>query len=282
MRSERNNFPIVLAFTISAMPAGAFAQARYDDHEMNDRFLLNFSGYQQIDYQTKIRLDSSNLGVGTVLDLEDGLNVDERSGTAFRLDGHYRFNRAHRIDFAWYRTDREGFARLFDEPIQIGDRIFQIDSSISSESESEILKIGYAWSFINVEPYEFYLGVGLNVQKNRLSFTGQLPSGEGVEIAEYEAEGTAPLPTLSFGFRYNLTDKWIARWNYEVFGVQVGDYGGRFQESTLSIEHNTWDHVGFGFGVTNFSKAIDAEDDKYTGEFDSSYLGLQLYLKTYF
>lgn len=264
------------------MHADVLAQARYDDHEVNDRFSLNLSSYAQFDHETKIRLDS-NIGIGTVIDLEDRLNVEDETGTVFQLDGHYRFNRAHRIDWTWYRADREGAAQLFDTEVRIGDRTFQLGSVISSESEFELFKLGYTWSFINVEPYEFYLGVGLNVHKNRLNFTNRLSSsGQGIQLVEYEAEGTAPLPTFSFGMRYNLTDKWVAKWNYEVFAIEAGDYGGRFQESTLSIEHNTWDHAGFGFGVTNFSKSIEAEDDRYLGEFDSSYLGLQLYLKTYF
>lgn len=272
---------LVLLSILSGAYTNAHGQARYDDHELDDRFSLNLSAYQQTSHQTKIRLDSES-GIGTVIDLEDRLNVDEDTGTVFRIDGHYRFNDAHRIDFAWYSAEREGEARFLQEDIRIGDQTFMLGSEVSSETEFELFKLGYVWSFINVEPYEFYVGAGINVHKNTLSFVSRRTVGDEVEVRQKEADGSAPLPTLSFGLRYNLTQRWIARWEYEVFAVELGDYGGRFQESALSIEHNTWDHVGFGLGLINFTNSAEAEDDNYVGEFESSYLGYQFYLKTYF
>lgn len=282
LRKRSDILTMPLIFLLSTVSADVMAQARYDDHDIDDRWSLNLGGYDELNHKTIVRLDSKTRVLGTVLDMEDRLNLEEDTGTVSRLDGYYRISRAHRIAWSWYRVDRLGVSPLIDSQIQVGDRIFQVGSIVSSESESEVFKLGYAWSFINVEPYEFYLGVGLNVHKSRLHFTNRLSAGQGAQLVEYEAEGTAPLPTLSFGMRYNLTDKWIANWKYEVFAINTGNYGGRFQESTLGIEHNTWNNVGLGFSVTNFSKSIDAEDGRYRGEFDSSYLGLQLYLKTYF
>lgn len=266
---------------LSMASTHAYAQARYDNHEMHDEFALNFSVYQEINHQTKIRIDSDR-GLGTLIDLEDRLNVDDETGSVFRLDGYYRFNQAHRIDFAWYNVDRAGQAELVSDEIVIRDRSFQVGSRLTSETEAEIFKIGYAWSFINVEPYEFYVGVGLNVHDNSFDFESERTLGEDSEVSRSSAEGSAPLPTFSLGARVNLTGKLLAKWRYEVFAIEAGDYGGRFQESALSLEHNTWEHVGFGFGLTTFTQFMKAEDTDYTGEVDSNYLGYQLYLKTYF
>jgi hypothetical protein len=274
-------FKCSLLSILSAAYTHAHAQSRYDDHELNDRFRLDLSAYEQTSHDTKIRIDS-DVGIGTVLDLEDRLNVDDNTGTVLRLDGHYRFNRAHRLDFAWYHADRKGDSDIFDQEVRIGDKTFGVGSRITSETDFELFKLGYQWSFINVAPYEFYVGAGINVHRNDFKFVSQSVVGSETQVKEQEAKGSAPLPTVSFGMRYNLTQRFVLNWDYEAFAIKLGGYGGRFQESALSIEHNTWDHLGFGFGIINFNNSATADDGRFVGEFDSSYLGYKFYLKTYY
>lgn len=266
----------------SGMPAGAAAQARYDGHELEDRFVLRLGGYEQTGHQTEIHLDARDISIGFVLDLEDNLNIEERTDTVLRVDGHYRFNDAHRIEWTWWEVERAGVAEIFDEHIEIGDEVFRFGSSVLSESEFGMFKLGYAGSIINTESYEFYVGAGLNFYKNRLALDLVLYEWQDVEVSENEAEGEAPLPSYSLGMRFNLTEKLVTNLDYAVSALELGEYEGQFRELLLRLEHNTWEHAGFGLAYTDSEDFIEAEDERLIGEFQSSYHGLWLYLKTWF
>lgn len=280
-RASRVLKSILLAALLSAV-FNARAQTDYDTRHIEDRFSLSIGAYEQVDYQTKIRLSDDDLGIGAVLDLEDSLNVEKDTGTVLRLDGHYRFNRAHRVEWTWYGAERTGFVEIFDENISIGDLDFRFGSNVESEIEFGVFKLGYAWSFVNTRSWELHAGAGLNFYRDRLKITRRLFTGQDVDVREFEEEGESPLPTVSFGVRYRPAGRWIAYWDYEVVAVELGDYSGRLQESLIGIEHNTWEHVGFGLGVVNSGDFVEMEDGDNTGEFDSDYQGWRVYLKTYF
>jgi hypothetical protein len=257
------------------------AQPRYDGG-IEDRFALNPGGYEQFDNRTRIRMGSIDLGLGVILDLERNLNVEERTGAVFRLDGYYRFHRNHRIEWDFYSVEREGEAEVFGENIRIGDLEFRFGSDVSTESEFGLFKLGYAWSFVHNRTYEFHVGAGLNFYRQRLRFFHRLTRPDGIDVSEYSVEGDAPLPTYSFGLRYRLPHRWVARLGYEVAALELGEYRGRFQETFLGLEHNTGEHIGFGLALTGAGNVIEAEDDRLIAEFDSRYRGGRLYLRTYF
>lgn len=113
-----------------------------------------------------MRVDSELYGLGTKVELEDQLNV-ARNVTVARLDGYYRFNRAHRLEWTYYSQDRSGTRARLNEDVSIGDVIIPATYSIDTELDVNLAKVSYAWSwsFINTEPYEFFLDftAGLDV-----------------------------------------------------------------------------------------------------------------------
>lgn len=274
----------MISVLLSCHLLAACNAAQAQGHELRpgvDRFSLSIGAYEQVDYQTRIRLSDGNLGVGAVLDVEDSLNVEEDTGAMLRLDGHYRFNRAHRLEWTWYGAERTGFVEIFDENISLGDLDFRFGSNVESAIEFGVFKLGYAWSFVNSRSWELTAGAGLNFYRNRLKITRRLFTGQDVDVREFEEEGESPLPMVSFGARYR-PNRWAVYWDYEVVAIELGDYSGRLQESLIGVEHHTWEHVGFGLGVVNSGDFVEMEDGGDTGEFDSDYQGWRVYLKTYF
>ena len=101
---------LALALTLAISAPGALAQ-RYDDSSIDDRLTLRLGTFSVRDYSTRVRIDSSDGVLGTVLDFEDLLAVDGKADVG-RLDGHYRFDRRHRVDFSYFAIDRSGRATL--------------------------------------------------------------------------------------------------------------------------------------------------------------------------
>jgi hypothetical protein len=270
----------LLSFVVTLLFAGLSApvqaQERYDDSKPREKFQIRVGGYYQDNIQTTLRVDSTSVNLGAFLELEDTFNVDSEV-SAFRLDGFYRFNPRHRIDWTWYVSDRDGLS-ILEEEIEIGDEIFPVGATFETESKSSLLKIGYSWSFINVRKYEFYIGAGLNFRDASFRFVGQ----SGTETLVEDEDVLIPLPTFNFGGRYNFTEKTQLNLRWEIFDIAFGDYQGRFQETMLTLEHNTFDHIGFGGGITSFLTELEIDDDDWRGEFITSHSGVLLYMKFYF
>jgi len=142
------------------------------------------------DRDTKGRVDSETLGLGTVIDAEDDLGLDS-SDTVARLDAYYRFSARHRLDFSIFDLSRDATATI-DEPIQFGDEIFDINSTISTELDLTIYKAAYTYSFLMRD--EGYLGVtaGLYVLSSDISLTES-------NTGQFEADDLSPPP-------YRLSD----------------------------------------------------------------------------
>ncbi|MCZ6779047.1 MAG: hypothetical protein O7F16_08755 [Acidobacteria bacterium] len=266
----------VVTLLCAGLAAPVQAQERYDDSKPREKFQIRVGGYYQRDIKTTLRIDSTSVNLGSFLELEDNLDVDSEL-SVLRVDGFYRFNPRHRIDWTWYVSNREGLTTL-EEDLEIGDQIFPAGASVESELKSSLLKIGYSWSFINVRKYEFYLGGGLNFNDFSFRFVGQT----GTEIFVEDEGVVFPLPTVNFGGRYNFTEKTQLSARWELFDLAYGDYEGRLQEVTLTLEHNTFNHIGFGGALSSFLTQLEIDDDDWRGELERSHNGVQLFMKFYY
>ena len=280
----------VLFFTNLALAvvscATAAADDRYDEHQPPERFKLRIGTFLIERFDTTARFDSTRFPIGTLIDLEEDFNVDA-SESVLRIDGFYRFNKRHRIDWTWYRSRRSGTSIATKEYI-IGDPddpeggfIIPKDSQITAQWNFDLLKVGYAWSFLNKRRYEMFIGTGLNIRNLDIGIRFQADLATYDYSDSFDGDGLIPLPTAVIGGRWNLTEKWQSIFRYEMFMLQVGDYKGSQQDFQLLFEHSTFKHVGFGFGINTIDANIRARDEKIRGEFDSRILGLLGYIKFY-
>ena len=97
-----------------------------------------------------------------------------------------------------------------------------------------------------------------------------------------DAKGTVPIPTLSFGGRWNFNKRWRMLVTQELFGIKVGDCEGKLNNTRILAEFNITRRFGIGGGFERYSFEVDAESDDFLGQLDTSYTGLSLYLKGQF
>ncbi len=265
------------------------ASDNYDDYPPTERFKIRFGAFFIGSFDTNIRFDSRTVPIGTVIALEDSFNVDS-SETVGRIDGFFRFNKRHRIDWTYYNSRREGHSIATQEAI-IGDPddpdgmdVIPIGAEVVTQWNFDLLKLGYAWSFLNKRDYEWYIGAGLNIQSVDvdIAYTAQVTNTFSIEQDSVNTKANIPLPTASVGGRYQMSDKWQANMRYELFFLEIGDYGGSRQEFLLNFEHNTFKHVGFGVGLNLVNMDFQAKNDQMRGKFDSKLSGLLGYLKVYY
>jgi hypothetical protein len=263
------------------------ADDRYDDYQPSERFKLRIGGFLISSFDTTARFDSTQYPIGTLIDLEENFNVDSDE-TVLRIDGFYRFNNRHRIDWTWYRSRRSGTS-VADKEYTIGDPddpeggfIIPKDARISTNWNFDLLKVGYAYSFLNKRKYEMFIGAGLNIRNIDIDIDYQISLAPFSESDSFDGDGTVPLPAAVIGGRWNFTNKWQSIFRYEIFLLEIGDYRGSQQDFQLLFEHSTFKYVGFGLGINTVDINIRAQDEKIRGEFDSRIIGLLGYTKVYF
>ena len=261
---------IALAATLlCAMTPPALAADAPED----DRFNVSLGAYFVTRTNGNIRLDATSgvVTIGTSIDWDRDLG-GETSMTVPRIDGYYRFSPKHRVDFSWYRIDRGGQV-VTQRGLDFGDVSFPVGTAIDSELNTETLKAAYTYSFYRAPQIETSLSVGLHVTKMEASL-----QSAGLGIAEATST-TAPLPVFGFRLDYAITPKWLVRTKYELFFLDNFDtYRGALNDFTAAIEHRTFKHVGFGFGLNRSSLDLEIDEDNKRGAFSTVLSGLMLYV----
>jgi hypothetical protein len=237
-----------------------------------DPFNLALGAYFVTRTNGSIRFDRTAgvVSIGTSIDWERDLG-GETSMTVPRIDGYYRFAPKHRVDFSWYKIDRNGTI-VSQRGLDYGNINFPAGSAIESQLNTETTKLTYTYSFYRTPEIETSVSVGLHVTKMEASLTAA-----GLGLAESNS-ATAPLPVFGFRLDYAFTPKWWMRGKYELFFLDsVQSYTGALSDFTVSIEHHTFTHVGFGLGLNRSSLDLEVDDGSKKGSFSSVLNGLMLY-----
>ena len=280
----------VLALLVLLGPGVGYADwgDRYDPDAVQKRFSINLGAFAKTRMETSIRFDSDTVPIGTVIDMEDRLGIDSRE-TVGRIDGLYRFNAQHRLGFTYYTSNRSG-SQMIGREIIIGDPndgdgidIIPVGGFVDTDYKYDFFRLGYSWSFLNKERYEWFIGGGLSVRS--LDFDLRIQS-EGllglVDTDERRLSQGVPLPTIATGGRWGITPKLNFLFRYELFYVELGDYQGSQEDVLFLLEHETFKHVGFGGGFNAVSLDLRADASDARGQLDSLEAGFLVYLKAYF
>lgn len=261
--SNRDSATLLLACLALFLPFMAAAQ---DDH----RFSLSLGAFVT-DRGSEARVDADNGTIGTRVDLESELGLDT-SETVFRLDGYFRFNDRHRIDFSVFDLSRDA-TRQIDTAIAWKNVVFPISATVNSDLDFNIYKLAYTWSFLRRE--KGYLGVtgGLYVADVAANLSAE-------NIAEREGgDVTAPLPVIGLRGEYRFTDKWTFRASGELFSLEFEAMEGTLIDLYAGIDYRLFKHVAIGVGLNTVRLDVNVDGSRLNGTLDWQYDGALLFFK---
>lgn len=237
-------------------------------------FGLSIGGAAYENFDTTLRVDSDSL-VGAVVDLEDTLGVDD-SSAVLRADAFYNFDQFHGIGLGYYDIRRSG-TRTLAEDITFGDRTFLAGSSVDTEFNTKVLKLAYRYNFVADHRTKIGASAGFHTMEIQTSLNASTLS------VDESFRATVPLPVFGMYWEYSLSPSWKLLSSVEVLQLDIGYARGYLSDTRLSLEHDLFEHFGWGFGYNGFKLDATIEGEgRLTGRVEYDFQGLMLFVRCYF
>ena len=215
---------------------------------------------------------SGDAGVGALLDLEDLLDVEEDNLVA-RVDAFYAFSPRHRVDLNVYDIRRNGTETVGDD-IQVGDVVIPA-GDVHTSIDTLIVKASYRYNFVT----DARTAIGASFGLHTMGIDLALSSAE-FDVSE-SVRATAPLPVIGLHGEYALSERWKLLASSEIFQIDIGFADGFLADNRVALEHDTFDHFGWGVAVNGFQLDASVEDDSLDADLEYAYQGVFLYLRAY-
>jgi len=279
MRIQYNNckpliFTIAALLMVTGLLSGNTADAQEAKSVANpDKVMIRLGAYY-VDRASTDFLVLSSMGTGAGVSFDKDLGGDTTDSVA-RIDGYYRFNDRHRLEFGSFTVDRDGVTTLTVD-LDIGDEMFMATETLTSNIKYTIAKVGYAYSFYHSPQVELSLAAGLNITDYDIGYSGSNGTSGASGV-------TAPLPLFGLQMTYAISPKWSVRYLSEAFYIDIEDsLKGTLLNSEFSIEYKAFKNFAIGAGATRVSTDFDVNDDDWKGSFNDSHRGYLVYGALYF
>lgn len=267
-RKVKGYLLFAVALTLPGFSLGA-------ETDVPDKFKIQFGSFfvTNIDTTVSLAKTAGPVGAGARIDFEDQLGLDNSQAVG-RIDGYYRFGKKSRIDFSYWKIDRDT-NRVISEDITIGDITIPAGGTVHTRYDTDTLKAAYGFSFYNVPKAELGILAGLHLTTVDLEVT-DLTGGAGSE----QADSPIPLPVFGFYLRYNISPRWRFLVNSQFFALDFEDFDGSLTDLRLNVEHQTFKHAGFGFGFNRIAIDLEASssDDDLRGTVKNNNDGFLAYV----
>lgn len=240
-------------------------------------------GLFRSDHDTILRVDGKTLG--TEIDFEDVLGLDESLTRVVRGGFSWRFAQRHQFSTEYYAFRRSGKV-ISDVNFKVEDVQVLAGASVDTRLNIDVLDMNYGYFLVDTPRHELLGTVGLFWMKLSTKLTA---NGNGKVIVDGEpitgdasyttdADGVAPLPTLGADYRWQFADNWrLGAW-VSWFGVEVGDYKGRLLNGSISVDYQTPWFFNVGLAYSAFDMNVSARSEDLKGKIEWRFNGPQLYL----
>lgn len=261
-------------FLVAAFSAGLASQASAQDSasQFDDaRFQFHVGGQLFTNYSTQLRIDSETFGFGTEIELEEELSVED-SLQIGRLDATLRIGGRSSLAMSYYDIARDG-TRPTQRDIQFGDTFYPAGTPVQTEFNQEVIKAAYRFRFLRRPRAQMSASIGLHT----MLISTAVRSLDGSRVEEQDAD--APLPVFGLQGAWQFGEKWQLNGSTEWFDVKSGDFQGTFMDAIVSVEHQTFERIGFGFGINRFLLDVEAGDADLRGLVEVQFDAGILYMK---
>jgi hypothetical protein len=235
------------------------------DDPQSSRFFLMAGGFWP-DIDTTIRADGNGGRIGTQLDFESDLGLDDRdalptAGAGMRLGGR------HYIDVLYFKLARDG-SHPIDIDISFRDQEFSRHTVIDSSFDTEVIRFSYGYAFIDNDKHLLMGQLGAHYTKVTAGLRRDNAGAVGVE-----ATSDVPLPVIGLAYQYRFTPRLILDTRAQIFRLEYDNIEGALNNLSASLQFAFNRHFAAFVGYNYYSIDVDADADHWKGSFDFTYRG---------
>ncbi len=260
-RSLRSIFLIILCMMASQIAQADQHQKSTDDNS----FTIKVGQIYFSSIDSSFLADSDGGALSTNIDFDRDLDMED-SKDSLLLEGIYRFNARHRMDFSYYEINRSG-ERQIGREITFGDETFAANSTVDSEFNFQTLIFTYSYLFHQHDEIDVGITAGLHINEAELKLETEIGN-----INE-SAKQTTPLPVVGVLFNYNLTPNWDINYQTRVFLLEYGDFKGNLTDTKLTFDYNVNQQLGLEFGINRRASELEVEDSDGLKKTDNVAMG---------
>jgi len=216
---------------------------------------------------TTLRVDGPNSN-GTEFDLEEVAGL-KREVSSLYAAAAWRFAANHRVGMQYYELRRTA-SKTIDRTLVIEDKVFPINTTLSSEHDAAFLILNYQYSFVRNERLEFAGLLGLYGARNSYRFSATVP------VADVSTSTTVPLPVIGASLDYFVNPRWTVSLYGEGLALQIGNVEGRMYFAGISTDYMLTRNFGLGLGYNVTGLTVQAAEDEFSGKLgwrQSSFFG---------
>jgi len=265
-------YEVLLAFTLLATSLVA---------DVKDKFKINVGAMYVTNFETEMQIGPSGKALNATLNTQDQLGMSYDTNV-FRLEGYYRFNDAHRMDFSYFTVKSSGNRIINQEIPEWGENNDTIaaGAEVGSYFNMDIYKLNYAYSFFHNEKVELALSAGLHITNFDLglSASGTI-NGTPSQALVTSTKLLAPLPVVGFRGEYTIIDKTLfAQYSADYFYLRFDGFEGSLVSTTLNVEYRFLDNYGVGLGYNSNNINIAADNGNLRVKASNSLRGAMAYV----
>ena len=218
---------------------------------------------------------------GSVIKLEDDLDLDERKGTPYLTLG-MRLGDRWRLEFEYYELNRSS-SKTLTRQIEWGDTTFPLGVQINSTFDTTVYRFTGGYSFIKDPVAEAGVGFGLHITdfSTGLSGIGSGPNGSAAFQNE-KRDTLVPLPTAGLYGTYKVSDQVSLRGRVDFLSFKYDDYDGRLINWMASVDWRFARNWGAGVGYRYVDYKLDASNPDFRGEINYNFKGPTIFLNAAF
>jgi hypothetical protein len=240
-----------IAFIAAATAVGA-ADGDIPDHPALSAKWYFGAGLFIPQIVTDARLSSTRLGAGAIINFEDSLGIDQEKEVPGFL-ALWRISHRWRLEAEYFEINRSA-TRSINRDIQWGDRIFSINTQVSTEFNFSDLRVSVGYSFFRTKDKELGAGIGFHVASYEASLRA-LNFSESQDV-------WAPLPVFKLYGQFALTDRWAVSARLDRLSLNYDKYEGSIGALGVDLLYQPIRHFGFGIGFRSLLFDLKIEEDR--------------------
>lgn len=237
-------------------------------------------GFFLTSFDTSLRVDNRDIDIGTGIDLENDLGLDD-SETIVWTAATWRFARRHRLGITYFQLGRDATVTA-NKDLKVDNEIIPVGATVTTKFDMDVVPIAYTYSFIKTPKHELSGSFGLHWNSINFEIQGAAFIQNAGADGKASAKAAAPMPLFGVRYDYYVTKRWHAGVHAQYFDISISEdtfsFAGSIANVRVSTEYWLYNNFGIGAAINYFSLDVDVDDSEWKGTFDYEYFGPQIYL----